>query len=238
MNNDAEQFFSELGGGYDDAIERCVPRYQEMLGALITYAPAGTEPRRILELGCGTGNLSALIVRKWPRADLTVVDVSAELLSRCQQRLESLASQAEFRCHDFRCLDLPQEHFDLTLSSIAIHHLTSEEKQRLFGEVFRSTRPGGSFSFADQFAGSTDEIYRLHMQQWRELADKAGATGNEWSQWMSHQEQHDFHEPIGRQLDWLTASGFESVDCVWRHLLWAIVVAYKPSTTRRCSDPA
>jgi len=60
----AREFYDELSPQYTEAIRRCVPRYEEMLGMLFRYLPAVFAPRRVLELGCGTGNLTAMIASR------------------------------------------------------------------------------------------------------------------------------------------------------------------------------
>ena len=64
MEKKAKQFFDSMVGEYDHAIELCVPRYDEMLWAIMYYLPSGWKPQNILELGCGSGNLSEFGVRR------------------------------------------------------------------------------------------------------------------------------------------------------------------------------
>ncbi|MDA1264789.1 MAG: methyltransferase domain-containing protein, partial [Planctomycetota bacterium] len=39
-------------------------------------------PRRVVDLGCGTGNLTAALAARWPEAEVVGVDHSAEMLER------------------------------------------------------------------------------------------------------------------------------------------------------------
>jgi len=45
-------FFDSLAGEYSELIERCFPRYQEMLWAVLNYLPSGRRFQSLLELGC------------------------------------------------------------------------------------------------------------------------------------------------------------------------------------------
>jgi SAM-dependent methyltransferase len=67
----SEGFYDALAGDYDDAILRCVPRYHEMLSAIIRYVPGGLAPRRILELGSGSGHLTRLVLKAFPPAGVS-----------------------------------------------------------------------------------------------------------------------------------------------------------------------
>lgn len=223
---DVGRFFDNMSDDYTDVIERCFPKYREMLQVLLDYLPPEQTFHRILELGCGTGNLTLLLLDSYPRADLHVVDLSAESLELCRRRLDPRAG-VTLTTADFRHLDFPPESFDLVISSIAIHHLGSEEKRNLFRNIFGWLTVGGIFTFADQCAGASPDIYDRHMQLWQARSSAAGATAEEWQMWMRHQAEHDHHDSLIDQCDWLKEASFTSVDCLWRCWLWSVIHARK-----------
>lgn len=51
---------------------------------LLTRVPA-TAPARVLDLGCGAGNLSSVIRDRWPGADVLGVDSSAEMIAHARE---------------------------------------------------------------------------------------------------------------------------------------------------------
>ena len=120
------KFFDTLTGDYTRTIERCFPRYQEMLWALLDYLPPDRNFTSILELGCGTGNLSVITHERFPQASLRLVDLSEESLATCQTRLAA-EPRVVVEQRDFRELDYNEETFDLVVSSISIHHLDAKE---------------------------------------------------------------------------------------------------------------
>ncbi|MEM7477478.1 MAG: bifunctional GNAT family N-acetyltransferase/class I SAM-dependent methyltransferase [Planctomycetota bacterium] len=233
-NSSAEiaDFFDSISDDYAAAIRRCVPRYDEMLWALFRYIPNSVRQLeqeralRVLELGSGTGNLTVAIHERFPSAKITAVDLSQSSLDIAAKR--SVGQSIDFVQADLREVDFDSECFDLILSTIALHHLTSAEKQALFASCLRWLTPGGVLSYSDQFAGATEEIYSMHMEEWQKASRAAGASEQEWEMWMQHQAEHDFHDCLPDQLQWLQQSGFEQVDCVWRHLLWTVISARKP----------
>ena len=218
-------FFDSLTDDYTATIERCFPRYREMLWALLDYLPT-FQWSSILELGAGTGNLTFLLTERFSNAKITTVDVSGKSLDVCRERL---GDQVEYLEKDFRDLDFPSSSFDLIVSSISIHHLTSPEKQTLFGNACRWLSPGGVFAWVDQHAGATEEIYRRHVENWKQLSMSAGSTVEEWEMWMQHQKQHDHHDTLLDQVQWLREAGFSVIDCPWRYLLWTVLQARKAS---------
>jgi trans-aconitate methyltransferase len=78
---DVERFFDEFGDRYTESIRRSNPCYDAMLASAFEALPEGFVPRSILELGCGTGNLTLLLRERWPEAAITANDVSAEALA-------------------------------------------------------------------------------------------------------------------------------------------------------------
>lgn len=224
--NDVGQFFDSITGDYTASIERCFPRYTEMLWALINYLPEGRQFRSILDLGCGTGNLSALIHKAFPEASLHVVDISKDSLDVCQSRLDSSGSLVCDQ-QDFGSVDYKHSSFDLVVSSIAIHHLDSAGKQLLFERIYQWLTDDGVLCFADQCAGATPDLNARHMENWKQLSSDAGSTSSEWEMWMQHQAEHDHHDTLGQQLQWLKEAGFTVVDCPWRYLLWSVIQARK-----------
>ncbi|MEM7561080.1 MAG: class I SAM-dependent methyltransferase, partial [Planctomycetota bacterium] len=189
------------------------------------------KPRRILELGCGTGNLSLAIAKRFPEAELTAIDLSQSSLDIHAQRFAAEsdvgAGTVNRLCRDMRELNFGDESFDLILSTIALHHLTSEEKQKLFHSCNRWLLPNGVLSYSDQFAGDSPELYQQHMTEWKQASTAIGATEEEWEMWMQHQAEQDHHDSLPNQLGWLKNAGFHQVDCVWRHILWTVVTASK-----------
>jgi len=229
-DRNVSRFFDALTGDYTAVIERCFPRYREMLWAVLDYLPRERRFTSVLELGCGTGNLSVLLRDTFPEAALQLVDISGDSLDVCRARLAPAAG-TKFLCDDFGDVDFPAGSFDLVLSSIAIHHLDVAGKQSLFRRINDWLADDGIFCFADQCAGATPDLYARHLDNWKAQAFEAGADDAEWAMWMRHQAEHDHHDTLGQQFDWLRQAGFPIVDCPWRFLLWSVVQARKGSSS-------
>lgn len=222
-----EAFYNRLSPRYSQAIQRCVPRYAEMLGTLIDYIPSDLRPRRIVELGCGGGDLSALVVESFPEAEVHLVDLAGEMIESCRRRFSG-ALNLRFHTADFARVEFEAGSVDLVVSSIAIHHLADAAKAPLFRRVFGWLRGGGMLAYSDQFRGATDDISATHMRRWREEALRLGCSAEEWDAWMRHQDEHDHHATLEAQIGWLRTAGFSLIDCPWRHLLWTVLIARKP----------
>lgn len=228
MDDSPREFFEQISDEYTAAIDRCVPRYREMLWAILHYLPARWRPARILELGCGSGNLSEIVCGKFPGASVRLVDFSGGLIEQCKRRLAGFRG-VEYQEEDFRNLQFPRGSFDLVVSSISLHHLTHSEKADLFAGVHRWLGGPGVFTYSDQFAGVTEDLYAKQMADWKERSRQLGASREEWDTWMEHQDAHDHHATLPEQLEWLRTAGFGTVDCTWRYILWTVLQARKES---------
>ncbi|MDD5571469.1 MAG: methyltransferase domain-containing protein [Bacteroidales bacterium] len=221
-----KEFYDELSGEYTSLINRCVPRYDELFSTLFFYIPENLKPKKILELGCGTGNLTQKIIEKYPNAEIFLVDISDEIIRQCKKRFIK-NKNLNFINADFNDLNFKNEDFALIVSSIAIHHIKNKEKEILFGKVRKWLQKSGVFTYFDQFKGATDEIYKKNIEKWHEEIIKLGSDEKDWKQWMKHQDEHDYHATVAEQIEWLKKAKFKTIDVVWRYLLWTVVYAQK-----------
>ena len=192
MTVSTAEFYDAISKDYTESVERCVPKYKEMLSTLFTYLPTNYSPKSILELGCGTGNLTHLISDHFPKSRIHAVDISKECINECKQRLQS--ADIDYIKSDFRDLDFQEKSFDLIISSISIHHLNDNEKSRLFKLLFLWQTDNGILTFCDQFKGESESIYKKHIKLWRGFTHGQGIQDSEWNQWMGHQAQHDYQK--------------------------------------------
>ena len=112
---------------------------------------------------------------------------------------------------------LPAEwgEFDAVVSAFAIHHVADARKQALYGEVFARLRPGGCFLNLEHVASPTPELHEAF------LATMGIAPADD--------DPSNQLAPVGVQLDWLAAIGFEQVDCHWKYRELALLAGQRPS---------
>ena len=103
---------------------------------------------QVLEIGCGTGNLTARVHRAHPGAALTGVDPDARALDRARRKIRN---HTRVRIERGYAQALPQadQAFDRVLSSMMLHHLDHDVKAAAQAEAFRVLRPGGSMHVVD-----------------------------------------------------------------------------------------
>ncbi|MEW2414158.1 trans-aconitate 2-methyltransferase [Streptomyces sp. NPDC046866] len=106
-----------------------------------------TRPARIADLGCGPGNVTALLAERWPEAHITGFDLSPEMLRRADA--EHAGRTPGGGTLDFRPADiagwLPEEPYDLIVSNAALQWVPSHPGS--FAAWINALRPGGTFAF-------------------------------------------------------------------------------------------
>ncbi len=220
MENTASEYFGAMVAEYDSLLRRAVPRYDEMIERTVEYTPPGR--RRVLELGCGTGNLSVAMVAAFPDASFTLVDASREMLDVAQARLAG----TDVACVEarFEELDLEPHSFDLVTSCIAIHHVV--DKAALFGVLRGLLEPGGYLVYSDQMAGGSDAYSAINWKRMTDFWERPGhLDAAECVSLTEHGEQHDHYVSVIEQLRHLESAGFTELDCVWRNWMWGVLSA-------------
>lgn len=222
----ASRYFGERVAAYDSLIARAVPRYAEMTERLVEYLPRTAS--RVLELGCGTGNLSLELAERYPLAELTLVDAAPEMIEVTRARLEvrhpGTARRARFLVARFEELALAPASFDLATSCISLHHV--RDKLALYQKLHAVLAPGGRLLFADQLRGGTDENHALNWMRWLEFCRMPGhCDESEVQSLLDHAAAHDHYTALAEHFRLLEQAGFRDLDCVWRNWMWAILTA-------------
>lgn len=164
---------------------------------------------RFVDLGTGDGRLIALLRGRHPDARAIGVDFSQPMLQRAAQRF-AREEMVELRRHDLaRPLPQLEGPVDAVVSALAIHHLEHERKRALFGEIHSLLGAGGVFVNLDLVVSSTPQEHeRFRRKIGRPQDDPADRLAD-----------------LCEQLDWVRKAGFREVDCHFKWLELALIVA-------------
>ena len=203
-----------------DPIVRLTTREVTFKRELLRHA--GVEAgQRVLDLGCGTGTLAAMVKRAWPDAEVVGLDADPDALKLARAKLE--ANDIEVRLDQGLASALPYapESFDTVFSSLFFHHLSSELKQEAMREAFRVLRPGGRFHIAD-WGKPTNPAMRLAFVAVQILDGFATTSDN----------------VRGLLSDFLRVAGFEKVKIVnnYSTILGTVSLYRAEKPTRRTDD--
>ncbi len=190
---------------YLDRIDRLAQRAAGE-ATLVSLLP--DRPRRVLDLGCGDGRLTSLVLEARPGVDHAIcTDRSPAMLTRARERF---ADDPRVEVVDRDMADPIAEfgELDLVVSGFAIHHLDHSRKRALFAEIATHLTPGGMFANLEIVASSTPERHRQFL----------AAIGRETD------DPEDQLAPVDEQLAWMRDAGLADVECIWRWRGFALLV--------------
>jgi len=111
---------------------RIGPHHLSALDRALADVP---RPRRVLDLGTGTGVVALALAERYPEAEVVGVDLSPGMIEEARRKLSAeLAGRVRFEVGDASSLDCPDGDFDLVVLSNMIPFA---------GELARVVEPGG-----------------------------------------------------------------------------------------------
>jgi ubiquinone/menaquinone biosynthesis C-methylase UbiE len=139
---------------------------------LVAQAELG-DGLRVLEIGCGTGNVTTRVKRAAPGADVIGTDPDPLALARAQRKARGMTGIRFERAYAQE-LPFAEGEFDRVLSSMMLHHLDDDVKAGAAAEIYRILRPGGTLHIVD-IGGHTTGHHGL-AARW--MKDNPHAVGN------------------------------------------------------------
>jgi ubiquinone/menaquinone biosynthesis C-methylase UbiE/predicted Ser/Thr protein kinase len=228
----------EYRGRYLEHADEVIPARQYLFficrSFLNFFAPPGAID--LCDLGCGDGALAEHLLAWRAEARLTLVDGSTAMLESAVRRLGKPENIRFVHATFDRLIrgELRPGPFDVVVSSLAMHHLTTAERVALFFRVNEMLRPGGWFLNLD--VALSDEVMFIDWQfeLWREwlvetdrLRPASGSLAGVPNEARNNPDNK--YGSLSSQLNALRTAGFSDVDCVYRNSIFAIYCGRKPA---------
>ena len=112
---------------------------------------------RVLDVGCGTGEVTLLAKTRAQSGTVHGIDPAPEMIAVARKKAERKQLEIDFRVGVIESLPFPDSSIDVVTSSLMMHHLPENLKVRGLAEIYRvlrspdpaSGKPGGRLLIAD-----------------------------------------------------------------------------------------
>lgn len=200
---------------YDSRIRTFIPHYEEML----EVAASAIDPRSgtIVDLGIGTGALSARCLANAPRAQIVGIDADTEILKAAARRLPSSAT---FIRNSFLRAEIPS--CDAVVASFALHHVrTRSAKARLYKRIRSALRLHGQVITVDCNPASDPALSRQQFAAWKAhlMQHYSQKEADDYLEAWSHE---DVYVPLDAEMELMRSVGF-AVEVLWRKDAFAVL---------------
>lgn len=220
-----EEQFNRIAREYDAGRRKFIPCFEDYYESTTAFVAANIPaPKRILDLGAGTGLLSLFYLRHFPHVEYVLVDVADEMLKVARERFSGMAN-VRYRVEDYS-KSLPEGDFDLIVSALSIHHLEDECKQELFRRIYAKLPENGWFVNYDQFCADSPELSKWFDAYWINQLHRSGLSAAELSRWQERRKL-DRECSLNAEISMLKECRFYDVNCIYSNQKFSVVAAKK-----------
>ena len=224
MNKSVAKIFNSAAEKYDMQRNELIPLMDIFYSTAVELVKINNEKGNILDLGAGTGLLTKLVIKKYPNAKYTLVDIADEMLDIAKERFETL-DNISFNVEDYR-VGISGGKYEAIISALSIHHLDSYEKRDLYNNIFNMLEEGGVFINADQVKGEdcdSEEIVKEYQLSYIENCSLLREEKDE----TYGRIKLDKMDKMSTQINMLKEAGFKSVDIYYKYYNYVVFRARK-----------
>ena len=217
FDNDVERF-SNLDTGQVSTIDATVS-LELITEAAKRIMPAATQ---LLDIGCGAGNYSIMMLKKLPGLNCTLVDLSRPMLDKAYERVSKQTSgDVEVLQGDIRNVSLPNNHYDIILAGAVLHHLRDDKDwETTFKKLYNVLKPGGCLMISDLVIQEADAMSAYTWERYGDYLE--GVNGKAYRQKvMEYVEKEDTPRSVTYQMELMKKVGFRSTDVLHKNMCFA-----------------
>jgi tRNA (cmo5U34)-methyltransferase len=182
----------------------------------------------VLDVGCGAGNYTLMMLSKIKGLHCTLVDLSRPMLERALERVSSQTSGVvEIKEGDIREVELRENQFDIILAGAVLHHLRDDDDwEHVFRKLFNLLNPRGCLLVSD-FVSQENEI--LNQMIWEKYGSYLELVGGQSyrSSVFDYVAKEDTPRSLNFQLDLMKRVGFKHIEILHKNLCFAAFIAIK-----------
>ncbi len=219
-----QEHFAKQASDYEALMTRLVPQYLEQHKIIFDLLPSDKNKNyRVLDLGCGNGILSEIVLKKLPNSHITGFDITTEMLDAYEQKISKYTKNYELIQGDYK-IDSIGKSYDIILTGMTLHHLNWEERKVFYQKLFNSANQNAVYISNDIIIDEDNNVKEHQYSLWKQFMKEQGENPEFWYE--KHIEK-DFPIILSNHFDWLKEVGFQQSACYWRMYNFAITKAIK-----------
>ena len=133
---------------YDPITQYVLPPHETVVRQGLIDA-VRVKPRRIIDLGCGTGSTTLLLKQAFPEAEVVGLDLSPYMLVVADMKAQKAGLKIQWLHSSAESVALPDASFDLVASSLLFHETPPAVSRAILRESFRLLKVGGQVAILD-----------------------------------------------------------------------------------------
>ena len=188
---------------------------------LITEASKRIVPHAVnlLDIGCGAGNYTLMMLSKIPDLNCTLVDLSKPMLDKAFERVsQKTKNQVTILQGDIREVELNENHFDIILAGAVLHHLRDDKDwETTFEKLFKLLKPGGCLMISDLITQDSELVTEYTWERYGDYLEGLG--GKVYRQNVfDYIAKEDSPRSMNYQLDLMKKVGFSKVEILHKNM--------------------
>ena len=133
---------------YDPVTKHALPPNEDWNREAVIKAITGN-PRKILDLGCGTGSTTLMIKQAFPNAEVIGLDLSPQMLVMSNYKAQQVGLDIQWVHGMAEATKYADGEFDVVTASLLLHETPSSVSQAVLQEAYRLLKPGGKVIILD-----------------------------------------------------------------------------------------
>ncbi len=133
---------------YDPITQYVLPPHETVVRQGLIDA-VRVKPRRIIDLGCGTGSTTLMLKQAFPEAEVVGLDLSPYMLVVADMKAQKAGLKIQWLHSSAESVALPDASFDLVASSLLFHETPPAVSRAILRESFRLLKVGGQVAILD-----------------------------------------------------------------------------------------
>ena len=188
---------------------------------LITEAAKRIVPQaeNVLDVGCGAGNYTLMMLSKVQNLNCTLVDLSQPMLDKALERVsEKTNGLIEIFQGDVRTVKLKEDNYDIILAGAVLHHLRDDmDWETTFEKLYALLKPGGCLMISDLITQDTEVLTEYTWDLYGNYLEHMN--GKAYRQTvLQYIEKEDSPRSMNYQLDLMKKVGFKRVEILHKNM--------------------